>query len=108
VTVSTETRPNDHHHQEKRTTTSKKPHDGFAIERGAMTENTGLFRRLETFEKLMVAANAEATVAVAYLTGKENREEFGNALETLVEESDQLRRKVARLLDAAGNENLDL
>jgi hypothetical protein len=30
-----------------------------------MTEKTGLFRRLEAFEKLMVAANAEAAVAVA-------------------------------------------
>ena len=29
-----------------------------------MTEKTGLFRRLEAFERLMVAANAEATVAV--------------------------------------------
>jgi len=56
----------------------------------------------------MVAANAEATVAIAYLTGKENREEFGDALEALVEESDQLRRKVACLLDAAGNNTLDL
>ena len=56
----------------------------------------------------MVAANAEATVAVAYLIGEERCEEFGDALETLVEESDQLCRKVARLLDAAGNENLDL
>jgi hypothetical protein len=73
-----------------------------------MTEKTGLFRRLEAFEELMVAANAQATVAVAYLDGEERREEFGDALETLVEESDQLRRKVARLLDAAGNENLDL
>jgi hypothetical protein len=73
-----------------------------------MTEKTGIFRRLEAFEKLMVAANAEATVAFAYLIGEERREEFGDALETLVEESDQLRRKVARLLDAAGNENLDL
>jgi hypothetical protein len=73
-----------------------------------MTEKTGIFRRLVAFEKLMVAANAEATVAIAYLTGKENREEFGDALEALVEETDQLRRKVACLLDAAGNENLDL
>jgi hypothetical protein len=37
-----------------------------------MTEKTGLFRRLEAFEKLMVAANAEASVAVAYLTKKES------------------------------------
>lgn len=42
-----------------------------------MTEKTGLFRRLEAFEKLMVAANAEASVAVAYLTEKERSEEFG-------------------------------
>jgi hypothetical protein len=34
---------------------------------GVMTEKTGLFRRLEDCEKLMMAANAEATVAVAYL-----------------------------------------
>jgi hypothetical protein len=42
-------------------------------ETGIMTEKTGLFRRLESFERLMVAANAEATVAVAYLTDKEWR-----------------------------------
>ena len=46
-----------------------------------MTEKTGLFRRLEAFETLMVAANAEATVAVAYLTGKESSEEFAEAVE---------------------------
>ncbi len=73
-----------------------------------MTEKTGLFRRLEAFEKLMVAANAEATVPVAYLTGKENSEEFWEAVEALAEGSQQLRQKVACLLDAAGNENLDL
>jgi hypothetical protein len=73
-----------------------------------MTEETGLFRRLEAFEKLMVAANAEASGAVAYLTEKESSDEFGETLEALAEESEQLRRKVARLLDAAGNENLDL
>ena len=56
----------------------------------------------------MVAANAEATVAVAYLTEKESSEEFGESVEALAEESEQLWRKVARLLDAAGNENLDL
>jgi hypothetical protein len=76
--------------------------------KGVMTEKTGLFRRLEAFEKLMVAANAEATVAVAYLTEKESSEEFGESVEALAEESEQLWRKVARLLDAAGNENLDL
>jgi hypothetical protein len=73
-----------------------------------MTEKTGLLRRLEAFEKLMVAANAEASVAVAYLTEKERSEEFGEAVEALAEGSERLRRKVARLLDAAGNENLDL
>jgi hypothetical protein len=73
-----------------------------------MTEKTGLFRRLEAFEKLMMAANAEATVAAAYLTEKEISEEFGEAVEALAEESEQLRQKVACLLDAAGNENLDL
>jgi hypothetical protein len=45
--------------------------------RGVMTEKTGLFRRLEAFEKLLVAANAEATVPVAYLTGKEIPRNFG-------------------------------
>jgi hypothetical protein len=80
-----------------------------AIEkRGVMTEKTGLFRRLEAFEKLMVAANAEATVAVAYLTGKERSEDFGDSVEALAEESEHLRQKVTCLLDAAGNENLDL
>ena len=73
-----------------------------------MTKKTGLFRRLEAFEKLMVAANAEASVAVAYLTEKERSDEFGEAVEALAEGSEQLRRKVARLLDAAGNEDLDL
>jgi flagellar biosynthesis/type III secretory pathway chaperone len=73
-----------------------------------MTEKTGLFRRLEAFEKLIVAANAEATVAVAYLTEREISEEFGQAVETLAEDSEQLRQKVGSLLDAAGNENLDL
>jgi hypothetical protein len=73
-----------------------------------MTEKTGLFRRLEAFEKLMVAANAEAMVAVAYLNAKGNSEEFWEAVEALAEESEQLRQKVACLLDAAGNENLDL
>jgi hypothetical protein len=73
-----------------------------------MTEKTGLFRRLEAFERLMVAANAEATVAVAYLTEKESCEEFGEAVEALAEESEQLRQKVACLSDAAGNDNLDL
>jgi hypothetical protein len=43
-------------------------------ERGAMTKKTGLFRRLESFEKFMMAANAEATVAVVYLTEKESSE----------------------------------
>jgi len=56
----------------------------------------------------MVAANAEASVAVAYLTEKESSAEFGEAVEALTEGSEQLRRKVARLLDAAGNEDLDL
>jgi len=73
-----------------------------------MTEKTGLFRRLEAFEKLMVAANAEASVAVAYLTEKESSAEFGEAVEALAAGSEQLRRKVACLLDEAGNENLDL
>ena len=73
-----------------------------------MTEKTGLFRRLEAFEKLMVAANAEASVAVAYLIEKERSEEFGEAVEALAAGSEQLRRKVACLLDEAGNENLDL
>ena len=73
-----------------------------------MTEKTGLFRRLEAFEKLMVIANAEATVAVAYPTEKERREEFGEAVESLADESEQLRHKAACLLDAAGNGNLDL
>ena len=73
-----------------------------------MTEKTGLFRRLESFGKLMVAANAEASVAVAYLTEKDSCEEFGAAVEALAEGSEQLRRKAARLLDAAGNEDLDL
>lgn len=73
-----------------------------------MSEKTGLFRRLEAFETLMVAANAEATVAVAYLTGKESSDGFGDAVEALAEESEQLRQKVTRLLDEAGNENLDL
>jgi hypothetical protein len=73
-----------------------------------MTKKTGLFRRLEAFENLMLAANAEATVAVAYLTKKESSDEFGEAVEALAEGSEQLRRKVACLLDAAGNENLDL
>jgi hypothetical protein len=73
-----------------------------------MTGKTGFFRRLEAFEKLMVAANAEASVAVAYRTEKESSEEFWEAVEALAEESEQLRRKVAGLLDAAGNENLDL
>ena len=73
-----------------------------------MTEKTGLFKRLEAFEKLMVAANAEAAVAVAYLTAKEIFEEFGEAVKALAEESELLRLKVACLLDAAGNENLDL
>jgi hypothetical protein len=73
-----------------------------------MTEKTGLFRRLEAFEKLIVAANAEASVAVAYLTAKENFEEFGEAVKTLAEESEGLRQKVASILDEAGNENLDL
>jgi hypothetical protein len=56
----------------------------------------------------MVAANAEATVAVAYLTEKESSENFREAVEVLAKESEHLRRKVACLLDAAGNENLDL
>jgi hypothetical protein len=73
-----------------------------------MTDKTGLFRRLEAFEKLMVAANAEATVAVVYLTEKESSEEFGENVEALAGESEHLRRQVACLLDAAGNENLDL
>jgi hypothetical protein len=51
-----------------------------------MTEKTGLFRRLEAFEKLMVAANAEARVAFAYLTAKETFEEFGESVKALVEE----------------------
>jgi hypothetical protein len=75
---------------------------------GIMTEKTGLFRRLEAFEKLMVAANAEASVAFAYLTEKESCEEFGEAVEALAEETEHLRKEVARLLDAAGNEHLDL
>lgn len=58
-----------------------------------MTEKTGLFRRLEAFEQLMVAANAEAAVAVAYLTENESCEEFGEAVEALAEESEQLRRR---------------
>jgi hypothetical protein len=73
-----------------------------------VTEKTGLFRRLEAFEKLMMAANAEASVAVAYLTAKEIFEEFGEAVRALAEESEQLRQKVTCLLDVAGNENLDL
>jgi hypothetical protein len=73
-----------------------------------MTAKTGLFRRLEAFEKLMVEANAEATVAAAYLTGKERSEDFGEAVEALAEESERPRRKVAYLLDEAGNRNLDL
>jgi hypothetical protein len=56
----------------------------------------------------MVAANAEVTVAVAYLAAKENSEEFWEAVVALAEESEQLWQKVACLLDAAGNENLDL
>ena len=52
--------------------------------------------------------NAEAAVAVAYLTEKESSEDFGEAVEALADGSEQLRRKVARLLDQAGNENLDL
>ncbi len=76
--------------------------------RGVMAEKTGLFRRLEAFEKLIVAANAEAIVAVAYLTEKESSEEFGETVEALAGESEQLRQKVACLLDAAGNENLDM
>jgi hypothetical protein len=75
--------------------------------KGIMTEKTGLFRRLETFENLMVAANAEASVAFAYLTAKEICEDFGESVKALAEESEQLRQKVACLLDAAGNENLD-
>ena len=35
-----------------------------------MTKKTGLLRRLEAFEKLMVAANAGAIVAIACLTRK--------------------------------------
>jgi hypothetical protein len=70
-----------------------------------MTEQTGLFRRLEAFEKLMVAANAEASVAFAYLTAKEICEDFGESVKALAEESEQLRQKVGSLLDAAGNEN---
>jgi hypothetical protein len=56
----------------------------------------------------VVAANAEATVAVGYLSDKELQEEFGETVQALVEESEQLRHKVAYLLDEAGNENLDL
>ena len=66
------------------------------------------FRRLEAFETLIVAANAEATVAIAYLTDKESREEFGEAVKALEAESELLRQRVACLLDEAGNENLDL
>jgi hypothetical protein len=76
--------------------------------RGVMTEKTGLFRRLEAFEKLIVAANAEASAAVAYLNAKGNSEEFWEAGEALADESEQLRQTVACLLDAARNENLDL
>jgi hypothetical protein len=73
-----------------------------------MTEKTGPFRRVEAFERLMVAANAEAAVAVAHLTEKESCDEIGQAVEALAEESEQLRQKAACLLDAAGNESLDL
>jgi hypothetical protein len=73
-----------------------------------MTEKTGLFRRLEAFEKLMAAANAEASVAFAYLTAKEICEDFGASVKALAEESEQLRQKVTYLLDVAGNEDLDL
>lgn len=73
-----------------------------------MTAKTGLFRRLEAFETLVVAANAEAPVAVGYLSDEELQEEFGETVQDLVEESEQLRHKVAYLLDEAGNENLDL
>jgi hypothetical protein len=78
------------------------------LRKNFMTEKAGFFRRLEAFEKLMVAANAEATVAVAYLTEKERSDESGEAVEALAEGSDRLRRKVASLLDQAGNEDLDL
>jgi hypothetical protein len=73
-----------------------------------MTGKPGLFRRLEAFEKLMVAANAEAAVAVAYLNENESCEEFGKAVKDLEEESELLRQRVAYVLDTAGNENLDL
>jgi hypothetical protein len=56
----------------------------------------------------LLQQTTKATVAVAYLTGKESSEDFGEAVEVLAEESEQLRRKVADLLDAAGNEDLDL
>ena len=45
----------------------------------------------------LLQQTTKATVAVAYLTGKESSEDFGEAVEVLAEESEQLRRKVADL-----------
>ena len=42
----------------------------------------------------MVAANAEATVAIAYLTEKERSEVFGEVVEALAEE--KLQKKTGR------------
>jgi hypothetical protein len=42
-----------------------------------MKDKTGLFRRLEAFEKLMVAANAEATVRSAIWPKKRNVRSLG-------------------------------
>ena len=56
----------------------------------------------------MVEANAEAMIAVGYLSDKELQEEFAETVEALVEEIEQLRDKVAYLLDETGNENLGL
>ena len=59
-------------------------------------------------KNLVVEANAEAMIAVGYLSDKELQEEFAETVEALVEESEQLRDKVAYLLDETGNENLGL
>ena len=56
----------------------------------------------------MVVANPEAIVAVALSDRKRKFRGFWEAVETLADESERLRQKVACLLDSAGNENLEL
>jgi len=51
----------------------------------------------------MVAASVEAIVPVAYPTENKSSEDFWEAVETLADRIEQLRQKVASLLDAAGD-----